>query len=397
MIDFTLTEEQQALQLAAREFAEQEIKPISKARESIPDPWERFPWDLLEKGSKLGFRTLAVPREFGGGGANTFDECLMNEEFAAADLGVATIFDQASRLFHQMFRFFTSEQRDTFLIPLLSDHRALLAIGGTEPQAGSDTWLPYDEPGAGAQAFAERRGDTYLLNAHKTFISLGPVARLYLILARTDRQKRYSEGGLSAFIVPRDTPGFSIGTIWEKTGQHLILNADLLCENVVLPVGNRVLEEGAYFPALQRFMRGGNAEAAALCLGIGRAAYEAAASYARQRVQGGKPIIEHQAIGMMLADMATRIETARLLTWKAAWAADNMEPFDFRLPSMSKVYASEAAFDVSRMAMEIHGGSGIMKNLPIEKYLRDASTMLHSDGTNQVHRLRVARRIKLGA
>ncbi|MCC7103572.1 MAG: acyl-CoA/acyl-ACP dehydrogenase [Chloroflexi bacterium] len=393
-MDFNLSEEQLALQMAAREFVDQEIKPTILEREKVPDPRERFPWDIIEKGSQLGFRTLSAPVEFGGGGASVFEECLVGEELGAGDLGIATIFDQASRLFRQFYRFSTPIQREKYLNPLIGDHRALLSIAGTEPEVGSDTWLPYDEPGAGAQTFAERRGDTYVINGHKRFISITNEAALYCVIARTDRVKRYSEGGLSAFLVPRGTPGITIGPIWDKIGQRMSNNADLILDNVVVPADTLILEEGGYLPALQRFFRGGNTEVASLCLGVGRAAYEEAVRYAKQRVQGGRPIIDHQMIGAMLADMATRLEAARTLVWRAAWAADEMEPFDARLPGMAKLFTTEAVFEVCRLAMEVHGGSGIMKNLPLEKYLRDASTRLHADGTNQIQKLRILKWIK---
>ncbi|MCC7104341.1 MAG: acyl-CoA dehydrogenase family protein [Chloroflexi bacterium] len=395
MIGLTLTEEQQAIQQAAREFAEREVKPVRREREAIPDPTERFPWDLVERGSRLGFRTLLAPAAYGGAGADILTQCIMNEELGAADLGVATVFDQTSRLARMLFRFCNDDQRERFLLPFMRDDRALLAVGMTEHSAGSDAILPYDVPGAGPQTYAEQRGDRYVINGEKGFISIGSDASLYAIVARTNRSSTFSEA-MTGFLVKRGTPGLEIGAIWDKVGQRLINNADLVFENLEVPVADRIGEEGTYGSMIRAFMRGGPTTAAALILGVGREAYELAAAYAKQRVQGGQPIIDHQAIGMILADMATRIECARLLVWKAAWATDYQEPFDSRLPGMSKVFASEAAFDCARYCLEIHGGSGIMKNLPVEKLLRDASTMFHSDGTNQIHRLRVLAGIKRG-
>ncbi len=391
MVDFALNEKQRALQELAREFADAVVRPTIKEREAIADPARRFPWDIVRAGSELGLRTLAVPEEHGGPGADHLTLCVVGEELAKADLGVAVIFDQTWKFTTMLYALCTPEQLQRHMRPFLVDHEFLLALGGTEPEAGSDTWLPYDAPGAGAQTFAEKHGDHYILNGRKHFISTTPEARLYVILARTDREKRYSEGGLSAFLVPKGTPGMTFGRIHEKIGQRLINNGEIFLDNCRIHRDDLLVGEGQFHPALLRVMRGSNLEAAATTLGVGQAAYEAALAYAKRRVQGGQPIIEHQAIAFMLADMLTRLETARLLIWKAAWSIDHGEPPDYKLPKLAKVYASEAAVHVAIRAMEIHGGSGIMKDLPLEKYLRDAVTFLHSDGANQVQLAAVQR------
>ncbi|MCC7106769.1 MAG: acyl-CoA dehydrogenase family protein [Chloroflexi bacterium] len=396
MIDFTLSDEHRALQELARDFAERVVKPIVREREQIPDPRERLPIDIVEQGSRLGLRTLRVPQQYGGFGADTLGQCIVDEELAVADLSVASIFDQTSRLLCLLYEFATPDQRERLLAPVVADHRGLVAMAGSEPQSGSDNILPYDEPDGGIRTFAERRGTSYVLNGTKQMITLGSDAALYMVQARTDRSKRLSEGALTGFLVRRGTPGFRVGKIWDKMGQVLMTNADLILEGCEVPAEDVLLGEGQLLTIRRHFQRSAGSESGALVLGIGRAAYEAAVRYARDRVQGGKAIIDHQAVGMMLADMATRIEMGRALIWKAAWSADYAEQFDPRLPSMAKIVGSETAFDVARLALEIHGGSGIMKDLPVERYLRDASTVFHLDGTNQIHRLRVLRWIKEG-
>ncbi|MCC7106921.1 MAG: acyl-CoA dehydrogenase family protein [Chloroflexi bacterium] len=384
MVEFALNENQLALKELAREFADEHIRPTAKEREYIADPRERFPWDIVRAGSELGIRTLAVPEAYGGPGADHLSLCVVGEELAKADLGVAVIFDQTWKFTTMLYAMCTPDQIQRHLSTFMTDPEYLLALGATEPEAGSDTWMPYDEPGAGITTFAQKDGDSFVLNGKKHFISTTPEAKLYAIVARTDRTARYSEGALSAFLIPKGHPGLNFGIIHEKIGQRLTNNGEIYLENCRVHKDDILVGEGQFHQALLRVMRGSNTEAAATTLGVGQAAYEAALAYAKQRVQGGKPIIEHQAIGFMLAEMLMRLEAARLLIWKSAWSLDHEDPPDLKLPKIAKIFASEVAVQVAIKAIEIHGGAGIMRNLPMEKYLRDAVTFLHSDGANQI-------------
>ncbi|MFQ5895450.1 MAG: acyl-CoA dehydrogenase family protein, partial [Nitrospinota bacterium] len=388
---FELSEEHRAIRNLAREFARNEVAPVAPEREKIPNPEDRTPWDLIEKASRLGLRTLPYPTEYGGGGADVLACCIAGEELAAGDLGFAVIFDQTWKLAHILEEALGRAQREEWLPRLCRDHRFVTAIALTEPGCGSDHQGYYDDPSVALLTAARREGREWVLRGQKHFISNGSTASLYIVGARTDLSKTLRQS-LSGFLVPRQTPGFRVGRVHEKIGQRLVMNAELLFEGARLPEEALLLGEGKMMGEIRgRLLACGKPEAAATALGVGRAAYEAALAHARERVQGGRPIVEHQAIAMMLADMAIGIDLARTHIHKTAWAVDHMRPYDFTLGWKCKVFASEVAFECARKAMEIHGGAGIMQELPVEKYLRDASTFLHSDGTNQMLRLRISR------
>ncbi len=331
-MDFRLNETQEALRAMAREFAEREIKPIAAERDRMLHDWDVFSWDIVKKGSALGLRTLAVPREDGGAGADRVTQVLVT---------------------------------------------CLLAMGITEPGAGSDNVVPYDEPGAGLMLRAERSGDQYVLNGVKQYIANGGVAGLYFVLARTDPTVGVSRGS-TMFVVPADTPGFRIGRRHEK-------------------VGFRVGSENAAYSLLQtRLMAFDNLEIGTTALGIGQAAYEAALEYATLRVQGGRPIIRHQAIALMIGEMRMRIEAARSYLYRVAWHMDTDASMDREARIMVKTFCVETAVAVTQMAVEIFGGAGIMKDAPAEKLLRDAAVFIHL-GASRAHRLRAMNHLMDGS
>ena len=253
---------------------------------------------------------------------------------------------------------------------------------------GSDHQGYYDHKDIGMKTTAVKEGDEYVLNGTKHYISNGCMAKLYFITARTDTSKPLNESG-AVFIVPSDTIGFETDFFHEKSSQRLATNGCFHLKNCRISEKNILLGEGKLVELRSKYMPGSKAEAAATVLGVGRAAYEYAFDYAKNRKQGGKFIIEHQVISLMLAKMIMLLDGARLQIWKAAWLADNSHP-DARIQGlMAKVRASEAAFEICTLATEILGGAGIMYDHPVEKYLRDAVSFLHSDGTNQICSLRV--------
>ena len=386
-LDFALTEEQVALQKLAHDFAEREIRPIAHAQEKISDPGKRFPWEVVEKGSHIGLRTLALPEEMGGAGADILTLCLVGEELAWGDLGVAVTFDQTWKISHFFERLANEEQRARYLPAFLEDHRFHLAVGMTEPNAGSDNIVPYNSPEAGVRTTAVLDGGDWVVNGMKHFISNGGIAKLYFMAFRTDITKGV-DGGVTYFIATPDMEGFTYGRVHEKMGQRLSQNAELIFENCRIPDANRVTEVGGGMAARKRFVRGSNIEAAATVLGTARAAYEEALEYARNRVQGGRPIIEHQAIGFLLCDCFAEYEASRRLLHYAAWTANQDNLYDPKMGFMTKTFVSEAAFRIATRALEVWGGMGYMTEAPMEKYLRDATSFLHSDGTNQVMRIR---------
>lgn len=395
LVSYALTEEQVALRDAVRSFVSREVRPTALARERILDPAERAPWDWIETLSRLGVRTMPVPEEFGGAGADVLTTCLIGEELAAGDLGLAVIFDQTWKFIPLITTACTPEQRARYLPAFLADDRYLLALGLHEDGAGSDHFLPYNVAPHGGKATAVQDSDgSWVLNGAKTYISNGGLARLHVIVARTQPGTGGVEGQ-SAFFIEEGTPGFTIGRIENKVGQVISQNAELILDNCRLPAQNLLGEPHRGMRTLGKATRGrGMPQAAATCLGVARAAYEAALAHARTHVQGGTEILNHDIVGLMLADMDLKIETARQLTWRAAWAVQNAERGDQRLAEMSKQHASDMAVEVCVSAMEIFGGAGIMLEQPAQKYVRDALTFLHSEGTNQVMRMRRINRLR---
>ena len=388
-MDFTLTDQQKAIQKLARDFAEQEVEPFAADLDRVVDWEERMPWDMVEKASALGLRQLPYPERFGGAGADVLTCCIAGEELAVGDLGFAVNLDQTWKLAHVLGSVEPSV-RDPWLERLCREPRFLTAIANTEPGAGSDRQGYYDDPSIDFRTRAEKKGGSWVLNGMKHYISNGPVASLYIVGARIDMTKNLREG-VSSFLVPSESAGFSIGRVHEKIGQRLSMNSELLFDNVTVPEDHLILGEGRTWEVRGRLMACGKPEAAANCIGVGRAAFEKALAHSRERFQGGKLIGEHQAVAAMLADMAIGLDTARTMVYRSAWAVDHQEPYDVTLGWKAKIYASEVAFDCARWGVEIFGGAGIMQAAPMEKYLRDASTFLHSDGTNQVLRLRTAK------
>ncbi len=388
-MDFSLTEEQTRWRAIAREFAEQVIKPDVLRRDRLPTAAERIPWDWIRQTDEMGLRTLGVSKAFGGAGLDILTMCIIGEELAVGDLGFAVIMDQCWKMAHILGEAMTPEQQRRFIPPFVDDPAATLAIAISEPGAGSDHQGYYDAPDIDFRTTAVRDGDSYVINGTKCYISNGCMAKLYFVVARTDPSRSLREGG-SVFIVPSDTPGFRAGFFHEKCSQRLATNGTFHFENCRVPATNLLVGEGQFARVRGEFMPGSKAEAAATVLGVGRAAYEYALQYAKQRVQGGKPIVQQQAVAMMLAQMAMRLDAARTQIWKAAWLADRKHPEARVLGLLAKVNASEAAFEACKLASEVLGGAAIMYDHPVEKYLRDAASFLHSDGTNQVALLRAA-------
>ena len=393
MVDFRLTDEQQALQRLAREFAAREIRPVVRERERIVDPMERYPWDLVAKGSRLGFRTLYLPAELGGGGGDLLTCCLVGEELAAGDLGVAIAFDQTWRFSPYYSRVMSDAQRARLLPPLLEDDTYLLATGISEPDLdrGFEYFGPRNRPGTGPRTSARRDGNgQWIIDGTKHFVSNGSVAKMYFMQVRTVGPQT-GEAGVSTIAVPSDAPGFSIGGVHDKMGQRLANNGVLVMEGCRVPEENLMGREGEAFRLFQREIGPGSASTQALLLGVGRSALDESLAYAQGKLSGAKPLLQQPLIGALFADMAIDLEAARLLIWKAAWRGDHPEEGPFMpYTSMCKVLVTEAVHRITVSALEVLGGYGYMRDLPFEKYLRDALSYFHSGGGQQIHRLRIA-------
>ena len=391
-MDFSLTDEQKALQQLARDYVNRHVRPVAAEFDRNPNPIDCIPSDVVEEGSKLGLRTLALS-DAHGGGADMLTLSIVGEELGAGDLGVAATFDQTWKFTPIIEHWTNDEQKERFLPAFVSDHRFHLATCITEPDAGTDHVLPYAAAGSGVQMRAERDGDIYRLSGVKRFISNGGTAKLYIVYTRTDK----TQGGLKGmtpFLVPADTPGLSVGQIHDKMGRRLLSNATLIFENAEVPAINRLGEKENEAEALRtsRIARGRGGYGATV-LGAGRAAFEEAVRYAQERIQGGKPIGQHQAVAQMIGEMYTRLEAARSVLWRTSWAVDYAEDYDPKMSWLTKVVCSEAAYEVCRLALEVHGGMGYMRECPVEKYLRDVISFLHGAGNNHIFRIKISSRI----
>jgi acyl-CoA dehydrogenase len=378
-ISFALTDEQKELRALAREFAEKEIRP--KAAEY--DEHQTHPADVIAKAHELGLMNVHIPQEYGGLGLSTFDGILIGEELSWGCSGMAVSLTANTLGAGPVMLAGTDDQKREWLPPLLEEP-ILCSFGLTEPDAGSDV--------ARIKTTAERRGEEYVLNGSKTFISNAGHAGWTVVFAKTDPSQGHR--GLSAFIVPMDAPGVSVEKHLDKMGQRSTDTSAFALTDVVVPAASRLGEEGEGFKiAMQTldFTRPGTAAGA---VGVAQAAYDYAVEYARERVTFDVPIAMHQGVNFLIADMATEIEAARLLTWQAAWMLDNGYGRKATLySSFAKRFTADTAMKVTTDAVQVFGGYGYIKEYPVEKLMRDAKLFQIYEGTSQIQRLVIAREI----
>lgn len=387
MVDFALRPRQRELRQIAHDFAMEVVLPATEKADRIPEADKSFDWSIIREGSKRGLRTLSVPKEFGGEGADVLTLAIVGEQICYGDLGIGVAFDQTWKIMTSLAHLVSEEQRRRWLPRIVDDPEFLLGIAMTEPMHGSDNVLPYEGT---IQARAERRGDKWVLNGTKRYISNGGLAKLYYILVRSDVKGPLAQS-LTGFLVPADAPGFTVPEVWDKLGQRAVQNGTLQFDNVEIPDADRVGEVGQTLPTIASFLLryGSNVQAGASVLGVAQRAYDLSLQYAFERVQGGKPIIEHELQRLRLARMAMKIQAARSYLWFGGWDCGQND-FDRKHASLAKIFASETAVDVCREAMELWGAAGYMRKNPIEKLMRDALSFLHSDGTNDVLGLKAA-------
>src|SRR5262244_2983872 len=326
-MDFTLSNEQRAWQMTARKFAEEEIRPLSLERDEIADPRETFDWDIIKKGSKLGFRTMAVPKEWGGQGTDFVTQALVMAELAKADSAISKTFSQCWKWSHLIAAACNEDQKRRFLKPFLEDDTFLLGKGISEPSAGSDNRLPPDDPKAGLKLRAERHGDEWILNGEKCFIANASVGKLFFIDARTDPNAPLRQG-TTMFLVPRDTPGFRIGKVFNKNGWRFYQNGEMIFENARVPNANVVGQVNASdMKSKDAGDRSGgdifgDLELAANALGVCLEACDQAMRHARSAKQGGKILFEQQIIQLKLNKMHMLTEALRAFVMRVAWEHD---------------------------------------------------------------------------
>ncbi|MBI3359753.1 MAG: acyl-CoA dehydrogenase family protein [Chloroflexi bacterium] len=384
MIGFTLTDEQREFRDLAHKFAEKTIRPVAPEA----DEKEEVPWEVLDKAFQAGLMTYFIPERYGGGGVESvLTKAIVDEEVAWGCAGVWTIVGGVALAATPILLAGDEEQKMKYLSRLCEPgehgHPRLGAYALTEPGAGSDP--------AGMITNARREKGKYILNGYKTFITNAGIADVYVVFASVDPAR--GTDGITAFIVEKDWPGVNPGKKEKKLGIRASRTASLAFEDVEVPVENRLGGEGEGFKIAMRTFDVTRSHIAAGAVGIARAAYEYSLGYAHERRQFGKPIFSFQAIAFMLADMAMQIDAARLLTWRAAWLYDNGQSCTTEA-SMAKAFAADVAMKATTDAVQILGGYGYMREYPVEKWMRDAKIMQIYEGTAQIQRLVISRRLK---
>lgn len=378
-MDFELSREQKALREAVRDFANEVITPGAKER----DHNHEFPLDIFMQMGELGFLGVPYPEEYGGSGFDTLSYAITVEEIARADgslaLGLAAHTSLGSG---PVYYFGNEEQKHRYLAPLASG-QAIGAFGLTEPGAGSDA--------GGTRTVARLDGKEWVINGSKIYCTNGRVAATTVITARTDRGNGESNG-ISSFIVENGTPGYTYGKDEDKMGLRSSVTSPLFFEDCRIPYENLLGKEGAGFKQFLAILDGGRISIGAMAVGLAQAALEASLKYSQERQQFNQPISNFQAIQFKLADMATQIDAARLLVWRAAWLKDTHQQFG-KAAAMGKLFASEIAERACHQAIQIHGGMGYTSEMPVERYYRDVRLTEIGEGTSEIQRIVIARHL----
>ncbi len=377
---YPLTTEHKMLRDAARDFAQKEIAPIAAEFDESGE----FPYNTIKKMGALGFMGIEIPEEYGGAGMDSLSYVLALEEICKVDAAHGVIMSVNNSLYcHGILKFGTEEQRKKFITPIASG-KAIGAYSLTEPQSGSDAGT--------MKSRATRDGDSYILNGRKSWVTSGPVADYFVVFMMTDPDKK--QKGVSAFLVDGKTKGIVRGKKEPKLGIRASATSEIIFEDCRVPAENRLGDEGDGFKIAMTVLDAGRIGIATQALGIAEAAYEAARQYAGQREAFGQPIGAFQGTGFKIADMKTRIEASRLLIYNAAIAKEKSKETGGRYSleaSMAKLFASETAMFVTHQSVQIHGGMGYSKELPVERYFRDAKITEIYEGTSEIQRLVISR------
>jgi butyryl-CoA dehydrogenase len=377
-MDFALSAPHLEIRRTVRDFAEREIAPVADEMERRGE----FPAEIIRKAASLGLLGVPYPEAIGGTGLDSLAYAITIEELSRVSGSVGIIVSAHTSLgCAPQYTAGTQEQQERYLRPLASGEK-LGAYGLTEPGAGSDS--------RGTRTRAHRDGEDWILNGSKRFITNAGVADTYIVTAVTDRNA--DTGKISAFIVEAGTPGFSIGRMEEKMGLHASNTGELLFDDCRIPAANLLGEEGEGDRLFLKTLDGGRIGIGAMALGLAQAAYEAASAYAKEREQFGRPIASFQGIAFKIADMATQIDAARLLVYRAAWLKDRGDAYTTEA-AMAKLFASEVARQVTNDALQVHGGYGYVTEYRVERYLRDAKLTEIGEGTSEIQRLVIARNL----
>ena len=377
-MDFALTEDQQIFQRMVRDFATNEIERVA----AQVDEEEKFPAENVRKMAELGLMGVSIAEEYGGSGGDSMHLVIATEEIARACASTSTIFlASLSLACYPIYLFGTEEQKRRFVVPVAKGQK-LACFALTEPGAGSDA--------AAIQTTATLRGDHYVLDGTKIFITNGAEADIAVVFATADKSLRHK--GIVALMVEKGTPGFSVGKKERKLGVRGSSTAELVFQSCQVPVGNRLGEEGGGFRVAMGAIDASRINVAAQAVGIARAGLEASLAYAQDRQQFGRAISGFQAVQWMLADMATQVDAARLLAYRAAFLKNQGLPY-LKEAAMAKLFAAETAMSVTTKAVQIHGGYGYIKDYPVERYFRDAKITEIYEGTSEMQRMTIAKQL----
>jgi alkylation response protein AidB-like acyl-CoA dehydrogenase len=376
MMIFELNDEQKAIKKMVREFTEKEIVPVARDL----DDKEEYPFEIIKKLDELGLSNLAVPEEYGGPGVDSLSATIIIEELAFGCAGVATSAACNSLALYPLILGGSQKLKEKYL-PFICNNGKFASFCLTEPNAGSDV--------GAVSTTAEKKGNEYIINGNKCFITSGSHADYYTVFAKTNKNDPKS---LSAFMVEADLPGVVRGKKEIKMGIRASDTAEIIFEEVKIPSENLIGKEGDGFRLSMQTLDMARPTVGAIAVGLAQAAFEAAVSHAKERVQFGRPIAYNQGIQFILADMATEIEAARLLVYQASWLKDQKKPFS-RQSAISKLYASDMAMRVTTNAVQVLGGYGYSREYMVEKYMRDAKIMQIYEGTNEIHRIVIANQI----
>ncbi|CAA7600533.1 Acyl-CoA dehydrogenase/oxidase C-terminal [Acididesulfobacillus acetoxydans] len=378
-VDFNLNSDQLMMRKMVRDFVEEEIVPLA----SVTDETHEFPLASIQKMGELGLMGIPIPEDYGGAGADFLSYIIAIEEIARGCASTAVILAVHTSVGTFPILYFGTEAQKRRYLPKLARGEMIGAFALTEANSGSDA--------SSLVTTAEKRGDHYVLNGSKRFITNSGYAGVYTVMASTDRSK--GPHGVTAFLVDKDTPGFSVGKAEKKMGLNGSATCELIFEDALVPVENRLGAEGQGFKVAMSLLDGGRIGIGAQALGIGQAAFEAALAYAQERVQFKQAIINFQGIQFMLADMATQLEAARLLIYQAAARRLAGLPYS-KEASMAKLFASDTAVKVTTDAVQIFGGYGYTKEYKVERYMRDAKITQIYEGTNQIQRMVIAKHLR---
>jgi alkylation response protein AidB-like acyl-CoA dehydrogenase len=395
-IERGLSEEQKMMRETCRAFVDDFVTPFIRQnwqREWVMKPEERLPPSILEQAHKIGIRTLAIPEEFGGTPVDPQEEvrtfAVISEELARGDSGLADKLVQIWKVSVLLRNVAPRHLQERWFPRIAEDPSFLLAHCLTEPRGASDRWLPYDVPEAMMHTRAVLKGDKWVINGRKQFISNGYDAKLYVVYATTTPGAGMTKG-TSSFLVPRDTPGLVIQRCNETMGGRFMNNGEIAFEDMAVPKDHLLVQDTALTKAGVYF-RPGKIIQASKNLGVGMAAFERTSDYVQTYVQGGRILIKHQAVACRLAEMATKLAAVRAMVREASAAVDAKSPDAEALCNMAKLFASEEVFKVCQHAMELHGGNGVMLDFGIEKLLRDAAVFLHMDGTTDISKFKIVK------